>query len=86
MDRWYRRADDGDAVQCHVALPLDAGMGQTSQSLVNAASDRMRSGLYPATMARVVAVTVPAQYMSSNSPARSSRIVRMRSPRDRSAV
>lgn len=56
-------------------------MGQTPQSLANAASLRMRSGLSPATMARVAAMTVPARYMSSSGLACSSRIRRMRSSR-----
>ncbi|TPF88163.1 hypothetical protein BW11_07930 [Bifidobacterium sp. UTCIF-38] len=44
-----------------LVLPLDAGMGHAPQSLANAASSRMRSGLSPATMAIVAAVMVPAQ-------------------------
>lgn len=64
---------------CLLVLPLDAGSGHAPQSLANAASLRMRSGLSPATMARAAAMTVPTQYISSNGLACSLRIARMRS-------
>ena len=43
--------------RCRTVFPLDASMGETPQSLANAASEPMRSGLSPRATSRVAADT-----------------------------